>query len=143
MAWIAVTVSWIGFLSAGLIHFREPPALARTDEDAPIPLPIQLQPSSSFDSLSRRPLLAFTGAGPDGVIKIWVHSLDGKDERPVLGTEKVSIAPPFWSPDSGSLRTTLAGNCGKSASPAARRNRSVSSRVWRSVEHGTTPTSSW
>ena len=78
-----------------------------------IPPPIQLQPSSPFSLSPDGRYLAFTGAGPDGIIRIWVHSLDGNDERPVTGTEKVSIAPPFWSPDSRFIAYGVSGQLWK------------------------------
>ena len=111
-AWIAATVSSIGLLSLAVIHFREPPA-SLAQMRTSIPPPIQLQPSSPFSLSPDGRYLAFTGAGPDGIIRIWVHSLDGNDERPVTGTEKVSIAPPFWSPDSRFIAYGVSGQLWK------------------------------
>ena len=111
-AWIAATVSWVGLLCLALIHVREPPASVAQMRTS-IPLPIQLQPSSPFSLSPDGRYLAFTGSGPDGVIRIWVHSLDGNDERPVSGTEKVSIAPPFWSPDSRFIAYGVSGQLWK------------------------------
>jgi eukaryotic-like serine/threonine-protein kinase len=47
--------------------------------------------------------LVFAGSGADGVLRLWVRSLDASDARPLPGTEVAlgGIVPPmFWSPDS-------------------------------------------
>jgi Tol biopolymer transport system component len=44
--------------------------------------------------------LAFSAAGSDGVVRLWVRALDSLEARPLLGTESKHIAPFFWSPDS-------------------------------------------
>ena len=47
--------------------------------------------------------LVFAGSGADGVLRLWVRSLDASDARPLPGTEValgVIVPPMFWSPDS-------------------------------------------
>ena len=47
--------------------------------------------------------LVFAGSGADGVLRLWVRSLDASNARPLPGTEValgVSVPPMFWSPDS-------------------------------------------
>jgi Tol biopolymer transport system component len=44
--------------------------------------------------------LAFTAAGLDNVVRIWVHSLESSAARPLAGTEGVGSGGIFWSPDS-------------------------------------------
>jgi len=44
--------------------------------------------------------LAFAAAGTDGVMRIWIRSLDSLEVSPLLGTESVAFPPFFWSPDS-------------------------------------------
>jgi len=45
--------------------------------------------------------VAFVAAGPDGVSRVWLRTLDAVAARPLQGTEEASY--PFWSPDSKSL----------------------------------------
>lgn len=42
--------------------------------------------------------LAFAAAGPDGVQRLWLRSLNGQEPQALTGTE--SAIYPFWSPDS-------------------------------------------
>jgi eukaryotic-like serine/threonine-protein kinase len=44
--------------------------------------------------------LAFAAGGADGVMRIWIRSLDTLEVRPLLGTESPAFPPFFWSPDS-------------------------------------------
>ena len=44
--------------------------------------------------------LAFTGAGSDGVWRVWVRSFDALEPRPLVATEESSTVTVFWSPDS-------------------------------------------
>ena len=47
--------------------------------------------------------LVFAGSGADGVLRLWLRSLDASNARPLPGTEValgVSVPPMFWSPDS-------------------------------------------
>src|SRR5262245_28176802 len=44
--------------------------------------------------------LAFVGRGPDGVMRLWIRSMDSLDVRSLPGSEaNESTPPPFWSPD--------------------------------------------
>ena len=97
--WIVATASCIGLLAVAFVHFTARPAPRTLVKSSLVP-PIQLLESNSFSLSPDGRYLAIPGAGPDGVVKIWILSLDGRDPRPVSGTETVSIAPPFWSPDS-------------------------------------------
>jgi len=44
--------------------------------------------------------LAFPGAGPDGVRRLWLRAIDSLEAHPLRGTEDVDPTPPFWSSDS-------------------------------------------
>ena len=60
-------------------------------------------PNTPYTSVSpdgRR--VAFLAAS-EGVLRIWVRSLDTLEARPLVGTEGVVPYPPFWSPDSRSI----------------------------------------
>jgi eukaryotic-like serine/threonine-protein kinase len=44
--------------------------------------------------------LAFVGASADGVMRLWIRSLDSIEVKPLLGSELSASRPFFWSPDS-------------------------------------------
>jgi len=44
--------------------------------------------------------LAFVAVGSDGVLRLWVRSLDLLEARPLFGSESPAFPPFFWSPDS-------------------------------------------
>ncbi len=54
--------------------------------------------------------LAFAGAGADGVMRLWVHSLDALEARFLLGTESDHFTTFFWSPDSRYIAFDAGGN---------------------------------
>jgi Tol biopolymer transport system component len=45
-------------------------------------------------------VLAFVGAGSDGVRRIWIRRLDSLEAQLLRGTEGAGTPGPFWSPDS-------------------------------------------
>jgi len=97
--WIVAILSWVGLLLLAFIHFHEQPvSLALVSSQ--IPLPVHLLWGNAFSLSPDGHYLTFPGAGPDGVVKLWLHSLDSMEVRPLPGTETVGIAPPFWSPNS-------------------------------------------
>jgi tRNA A-37 threonylcarbamoyl transferase component Bud32 len=98
LAWSAAAVFFAVAALLSLVHFREnAPAAAEA-------MRFQIAPpeKSRFDIYlplspdGRR--IAFTAAGPDGRIGLWVRDLDSLEARLLPGTEGVSSA--FWSPDS-------------------------------------------
>jgi Tol biopolymer transport system component len=54
--------------------------------------------------------LVFAGAGADGVMRLWVHSLDALEARFLPGTESDRFTTYFWSPDSRYIAFDAGGN---------------------------------
>jgi hypothetical protein len=64
---------------------------------------VRLTETSTFAISPDGLRLAFVGSGADGVVRLWVRSLDASDARPLAGTEVAlggKVPPMFWSPDS-------------------------------------------
>jgi eukaryotic-like serine/threonine-protein kinase len=57
--------------------------------------------------------LAFAAGGADGVMRIWIRSLDSLEARPLLGTEAPAFPPFFWSPDSRQIAFDAGGKLKK------------------------------
>jgi eukaryotic-like serine/threonine-protein kinase len=102
--WIAWTI--VGLLLLGLAplayrHLRELPAVTPSVRFQ-IPPAVQLAGPSAFSMSPDGRLLAFYGVGSDGSARIWLHSMESLDVRPLLGTEigiSMAAPQPFWSPD--------------------------------------------
>ena len=100
MPWVWAAWAALATLAAAglaIVHFREvspEKSVVRFQLDAP-----EKTASTTFLTLSpdgKR--LAFLANGDDGVLRVWIRSLDGLDAQPLPGTENASL--PFWSPDS-------------------------------------------
>ena len=64
---------------------------------------VRLTETSAFALSPDGRQLVFAGSGADGVLRLWVRSLDASEARPLPGTEVAlgGLVPPmFWSPDS-------------------------------------------
>lgn len=97
LPWVAAAVMAIAAVVVSTVHFREkPPAAPIVRFTVPPPEKghfnawIALSPDGRY--------LGFTGAGPDGIGRIWVRSLDSLELRALPGTDGVITF--FWSPDS-------------------------------------------
>ena len=79
------------------------PSVAREPILVEVSTGVRLTETSAFAISPDGRHLAFAGSGVDGVVRLWVRSLDASDARPLPGTEVAlgGIVPPmFWSPDS-------------------------------------------
>jgi serine/threonine protein kinase len=67
-----------------------------------IPLPdnVALAPTGVFALSPDGRHLAFAGRSSDGVLRLWIRSLDSLEIRPLYGSESQQFLPFFWSPDS-------------------------------------------
>jgi DNA-binding winged helix-turn-helix (wHTH) protein/Tol biopolymer transport system component len=77
---------------------------------------VRLTESSAFAISPDGRRLVFAGSGADGVVRLWVRSLDASDARPLPGTEVAlgGLVPPmFWSPDSRFVAFDAAGQLKK------------------------------
>jgi eukaryotic-like serine/threonine-protein kinase len=80
-------------------HVREPRATSS-------PIRFQIPPTVEFGGPGNFGLspdgrqLAFVGRGPDGVMRLWIRTMDSLVVRSLPGSEvNESTPPPFWSPD--------------------------------------------
>jgi DNA-binding winged helix-turn-helix (wHTH) protein/WD40 repeat protein len=109
LAWTVATASSIALAGLAFIQFHAKPE-SLVGGHFQIPVPIELIESNPFSISPDGRYLAFTGAGTDGIVRLWVRSLNALDARRVSGTDsKVSNIPPFWSPDSGFIAYDAGG----------------------------------
>jgi Tol biopolymer transport system component len=97
VAWIVAALSIASAAGVSFLHFREAPPSAPEIVRYSISVPnLGGFPNLSVSPDGRRVVFrALTGSGA----RLWVHSLDSLDSRPLTGTEEVNGLP-FWSPDS-------------------------------------------
>jgi eukaryotic-like serine/threonine-protein kinase len=106
LAWIAAAALLItGALAAlGIERLVRPAPSAIAAVRLSVPPP----PKASFSGAPNTPYISMSPDGRhlaflasvDGVLRVWVRSLDTLDARPLAGTEGVVPYPPFWSADS-------------------------------------------
>jgi eukaryotic-like serine/threonine-protein kinase len=78
-----------------------PPALAEPVRfQIPVPDNLLSPTIASFAVSPNGRQLAFDAGGSDGVARLWIHSLDSLEARPLSGTELHRDSGLFWSPDS-------------------------------------------
>ena len=85
-----------------LLYQRQSPA-ARVPIRVEVSTGVRLTETSAFALSPDGRQLVFAGSGADGVVRLWVRSLDASEARPLPGTEVAlgALVPPmFWSPDS-------------------------------------------
>ena len=84
-----------------------PPAPVRFE----VPASIRVNESQAFALSPDGRRLAFTGTGPDGILRIWSRTLDDLETRPLIGTEnEVATNSTMWfSPDGRSIAFYAAG----------------------------------
>ena len=85
-----------------LLYQRQSPA-DRVPIRVEVSTGVRLTETSAFALSPDGRQLVFAGSGADGVVRLWVRSLDASEARPLPGTEVAlgALVPPmFWSPDS-------------------------------------------
>ena len=109
-AWTSLVVVTLALAATlaigGGLYLRRAPAdtgayRASILPPAGVSLPEALSPPRRFALSPDGRRLAFVGAEPGGVTRLWVQSLDGRTSQPLAGTEGAVV--PFWSPDSRSI----------------------------------------
>ncbi|HXG90555.1 MAG TPA: protein kinase [Vicinamibacterales bacterium] len=103
---------WVGWAIAALLLLTLAPLAYQHARERPIVpelMRFSIPPTVDFGGPGNFALspdgrhLAFFGLGADGILRLWLRSMETLDVRPLLGSE-VPLAnfapPPFWSPDS-------------------------------------------
>jgi hypothetical protein len=93
---VATTAAWM------LVHSQQRPSTLGPIR-LQIPPGITLSEGSAFSVSPDGRHLAFTGAGGDGVVRLWVRSVEALEAQPLSGAELALgglIPQMFWSPDS-------------------------------------------
>ena len=98
-----------------LVYPWRPPA-ARVPIRVEVSTGVRLTETSPFALSPDGRQLAFAGSGADGVVRLWVRSLDATEARPLPGSEVAlgGLVPPmFWSPDSRFIAFDASGQLKK------------------------------
>jgi eukaryotic-like serine/threonine-protein kinase len=114
LPWTLFGVTVIALAALAFVHFREKPTALAESMRFQIPLTANLAPGGGNFALSpdgRQ--LAFAATGSDGVLRLWIRSLDSLDARPLPGSESPLFPPFFWSPDSRSIAFDAGGKLKK------------------------------
>jgi len=104
--WLPWAVTALALVVAATLALQRPRTSAAPPAAAvrfQIPTGMNLAESQQFSLSPDGRRLVFAGAGADGVMRLWVRSLDSLETRPLAGTDTdvVDLIPPmFWSPDS-------------------------------------------
>jgi hypothetical protein len=91
----------------------------RPAPDAAKPVRFQIAPPAGVNAVGAFSLspdgtkLVYFGSGSDGALRLWVRAMDTLESRPLMGTEGVSNAPVFWSPDSQFIAFSAEGKLKK------------------------------
>ena len=82
------------------------PSTSASGEATSSPIRFQIPPTVEFGGPGNFGLspdgrqLAFVGRGPDGVMRLWIRTMDSLEVRSLPGSEaNENTPPPFWSPD--------------------------------------------
>ena len=106
LSWRAAAVWFIGgvgFATAVTFALVQPRQTPPTFGPIRVQIPpgVRLTQSSPFSISPDGRHLVFAAAGTDGIVRLWLRSMDALAVRPLSGTEAVpGLAPMFWSPDS-------------------------------------------
>jgi Tol biopolymer transport system component len=100
LPWSVAALLLAALAPIAFVHLREQPRAAP-------PMRFQIPPTVALATAGNVALspdgrhLAFQAVGADGVVRIWIRSLESLEVRPLAGSETAANAPPFfWSPDS-------------------------------------------
>jgi serine/threonine protein kinase len=103
--WAALSVGGLVALMAAFVALAptgETPSPSAAPVRFEVPVAVKLAASGAFSLSPDGRHIAFSGTGPDGILRLWIRSLDALETRPVTGTETeiADNTSMFWSPDS-------------------------------------------
>jgi len=105
----------VATVALALLYLRRAP-VAREPIQVEVSIGVRLTETGAFAISPDGRHLVFAGSGNDGVLRLWVRSLDASTARPLPGTEValgVGVPPMFWSPDSRFVAFDAAGQIKK------------------------------
>jgi eukaryotic-like serine/threonine-protein kinase len=101
LPWALFAATLVSFAALAFVHFREKPIVAEAVRlEMPWPEKAIMAATGTFGLSPDGRQFAFFAAGPEGVQRLWIRSLDSLEARPLPGSESSVVAPFFWSPDS-------------------------------------------
>jgi len=110
VAWVTAGLLAVALAALVIVHFRDqPPAAELMRFQIPLPEKVTVGNQLSISPDGHR--LAFIARGADGVVQIWVRSLETLDARSLPGTEGANGL--FWSPDSRFIGFAITGKLKK------------------------------
>jgi serine/threonine protein kinase/Tol biopolymer transport system component len=104
LPWAVAALLFVTLTPIVFVHLREKP-LAQAEPvrfEIPVPDKATMSTTGSYALSPDGRQLAFAATGADGVLKLWIRSLDSLDVRTLPGSEapRSSGHAFFWSPDS-------------------------------------------
>jgi eukaryotic-like serine/threonine-protein kinase len=102
LPWALFAAAAAVLAALAVVHFRETPIVAQAVRlEMPLPEKVTMMGNEGTFALSPDGRhVAFFAAGPDGVPRIWIRSMDSLEAHPIAGSETYNNPPLFWSPDS-------------------------------------------
>ncbi len=101
LPWALFAATVVALAALVFVHFREKPIVAEAVRlEMPWPEKAIMPATGTFGLSPDGRQFAFFAAGPDGVQRLWIRSLDSLEARPLPGSESSVLAPFFWSFDS-------------------------------------------
>jgi eukaryotic-like serine/threonine-protein kinase len=118
LPWALFGVTAIAFAVLGGVYLRVvkmPKSVEPMRLEITVPEKVTLGPALGLSPDGRQ--LVFAAIGPDGVIRLWIRSLDSGEAHPLPGSETTrTVPPPFiWSPDSRYIAFDAGGKLKKIA----------------------------
>ena len=115
MLWLAAGTG-AALIAASFLFSRAQPRALGEPTQVELSTSVRLTETSAFAISPDGRRIVFAGSGSEGVVRLWVRSLDTSEVRPLPGTEFAlgGLVPRmFWSPDSRFVAFDAAGSLKK------------------------------